>query len=71
MITLTPSETRKCANVTNIDDKIVERMETFDKIVLPAMQINGTINIADSNGELMWNNLGRKLSVTSHIYTVH
>ena len=62
-------------------DKIVEHMEPFEvivtvppasgKIVLPAMQINGTINIIDSNGELMWNNIGRKLSVTSHICLVH
>ena len=70
MITLAPSETRKCVNVTIIDDKIVERMEAFEviitfppgqpslqigEIVPPAMQINGTINIIDDDGELMSN----------------
>ena len=72
MITLAPSETRKCVNVTIIDDKIVERMEPFEviitfppgqpalqigEIVPPAMQINGTINIIDDDGELMSNEL--------------
>ena len=72
MIILAPSETRKCVNVTIINDDIVERMEPFaviitfspgqtalqiGEIVPPAMQINGTINIIDDDGELMWNEI--------------
>ena len=71
-VTLAPSETRKCVNVTIIDDKIVERMEPFEviitfppgqpalqigEIVPSGMQINGTINIIDDDGELMWNEI--------------
>ena len=70
MITLAPSETRKCVNITIIDDKTVERMEPFEviitfppgqpalkngEIVPPAIQINCTINIIDDDGELMSN----------------
>ena len=70
MITLAPSETRKCVNITIINDEIVERLEPFEviitfppgqpalqigEIVPPAMQINGTINIIDDDGELMSN----------------
>ena len=69
-VTLAPSETRSCVNVTIIDDKIVERREPFEviitfppgqpalqigEIVPPGMQINGTINIIDDDGELMSN----------------
>ena len=71
-ITLAPSETRSCTIVTIIDDKIVERTEPFEviitfppgqpalqigEIVPPGMQINGTINIIDDDGELMSNEL--------------
>ena len=71
-VTLAPSETRSCTNVTIIDDKIVERMEPFEviitfprgqpalrigEIVPSGMQINGTINIIDDDGELMWNEI--------------
>ena len=70
LITLAPSETRKCVNVTIIDDRIVEHMEPFEviitfppgqpalqigEIVPPAMQIKVTINIIDDDGELMSN----------------
>ena len=70
MITLAPSETRKCVNVTIIDDIIVERMEPFEiiitfppgqpalqigEIVPPAMQFYIIINIINDDGELMWN----------------
>ena len=72
MITLAPSETRKCVNVTIINDDIVERMEPFEviitfppgqpslqigEIVASGMQINDTINIIDDDGELMWNEI--------------
>ena len=72
MITLAPSETRKCVNVTIINDDIVERMEPFEviitfppgqpalqigEIVPSGMQINDTINIIDDDGELMWNEI--------------
>ena len=71
-ITLAPSETRSCTNVTIIDDKIVERTEPFEviitfppgqpalqigEIVPPGMQIIGTINIIDDDGELMLNEI--------------
>ena len=72
-IILAPSETRSCTNVTIIDDKIVERMEPFEVIIIfppgqPALQIgeivpnatNGTINIIDDDGELMWNKVYKK-----------
>ena len=74
-IILAASETRNCTNVTIVDDKIVERMEPFEviitfppgqpalqigEIVPPAMQINGTINIIDDDGELMWNKVYKK-----------
>ena len=61
------NETRKCANVTIIDDQIVEREESFEvtitfpaseigEIVPPAMQIIITVNIIDDDGELEeWN----------------
>ena len=65
------NETRKCANVTIIDDRIVEWEESFEvtitfppgqpalqigEIVPPAMQINVTVNIIDDDGELEeWN----------------
>ena len=72
MITLAPSETRSCTNVTIIDDKIVERVEPFEviitfptgqpalqigEIVPNAAQINITINIFDDDGELMSNEI--------------
>ena len=64
------SETKKCTNVTIIDDETVEMMEPFEVIIIfpagqesvdigeivpAAMQLNGTINIIDDDGELIWN----------------
>ena len=75
VIILAPSEIRKCNNVTIVDDKLVERTEPFEviitfppgqpalqigEIVPPAMQINGTVNIIDDDGELMWNTVHNK-----------
>ena len=70
-IVMSGIETRKCANVTIIDDQIVEREESFEvtitfppdqtaleigEIVPPAMQIIVTVNIIDDDGELEeWN----------------
>ena len=71
-IVILDNETRKCANVTIIDDQIVERMEAFEvaitfppgqpalqigEIVPPAMQLNGTINIIDDDGEHIGNRI--------------
>ena len=67
-IVLSGSETRKCVNITIIDDQIVEKTEPFavtitfpanqsalqsDEIVPREMQINGRINIIDDDGELI------------------
>ena len=67
-IALSGSETRKCVNITIIDDQIVEKTEPFavtitfpanqsalqsDEIVPREMQINGRINIIDDDGELI------------------
>lgn len=64
------NETRKCVNVPIIDDKTVEMRESFGvvitfppeqqaidsgEIVPSAMQINGTINIIDDDGEYVGN----------------
>ena len=74
-IILAPSVIRNCINVTIIDDKIVERKESFEviitfppgqpalqigEIVPNATQINGTIIIIDDDGELMWNKVYKK-----------
>ena len=62
MITLAPSETKKCVNVNIVERMCMEPFEviiTFPpgqpglqigEIVLPGMQINGTINIINDNG---------------------
>ena len=67
-IVLSGNETRKCVNVTIIDDQIVERTEPFTvtitfphdqpaiqsgEIVPREMQINGLINIINDDGELI------------------
>ena len=81
-IVLSGNETRKCVNITIIDDQIVERMEPFEvaitfppgqpafqigEVVPPAMQLNGTINIIDDDGEHAWNKiLHRKTILPLH-----
>ena len=85
-IILAPSVIRNCINVTIVDDKIVERKESFEviitfppgqpalqigEIVPPAMQINITINIIDDDGELTSNEIHKEFFVISHICTVH
>ena len=57
------NETRKCANVTIIDDQTVEKEETFEvtftfqkasnsgEIGYPAMPICGKIHIIDDDGK--------------------
>ena len=67
-IVLSGNETKKCVNVTIIDDQIVERTEPFavtitfpsnqpalqsGEIVPREMQITGLINIIDDDGELI------------------
>ena len=67
-IVLSGNETKKCVNVTIIDDQTVERTEPFavtvtfpsnqsalqsGEIVPREMQINGLINILDDDGELI------------------
>ena len=67
-IVLSGNETKKCVNVTIIDDQTVERTEPFavtitfpsdqpalqsGEIVPREMQINGLINIIDDDGELI------------------
>ena len=67
-IVLSGNETKKCVNVTIIDDQTVERTEPFavtitfpsnqpalrsGEIVPCEMQITGLINIIDDDGELI------------------
>ena len=67
-IVLSGNETRKCVNVTIIDDQTVERTEPFavtitfppnqpalrsGEIVPREMQTTGLINIIDDDGELI------------------
>ena len=67
-IVLSGNETRKCVNVTIIDDQTVERTEPFavtitfppdqsalqsGEIMPREMQITGVINIIDDDGELI------------------
>ena len=86
-MSLSGSETRKCVNVTIINDQIVEKKEPFEvtitfpsgqeaidsgEIVPPSMQISGTINIIDDDGELIWNgSIYRKLFVPLHMCAIH
>ena len=72
VVVLSPNETRKCVNVTIIDDETVEEVEPFEvSIIIPSgqpaidtgeivpssMQIYGTVNIMDDDGMPVWNNI--------------
>ena len=86
-VVLSGNETKACVNITIIDDETVEREEPFEitiifppdqpaidsgEIVPPAMQINGTINIIDDDGKLMWNNIiYRHLCTLVHVCILH
>ena len=72
VVVLSPNETRKCVNVTIIDDETVEEVEPFEvsitipsgqpaidtgEIVPSSMQIYGTVNIMDDDGMPVWHNI--------------